>query len=101
MKAWEGRFREKTEPLMERFSSSINVDWRLFPYDIEGSIAYAEMLARIGILREDELARIAEALSKIGAELERGALPFRDDLEDIHMHIENRLIEKIGVRQRR
>ena len=96
MKAWEGRFRQKTEPLMERFSSSINVDWRLFPYDIEGSIAYAEMLARIGILREDELARIAEALSEIGAELERGALPFRDDLEDIHMHIENRLIEKIG-----
>ncbi len=50
MKAWEGRFSGATEPLMERFSSSIQVDWRLFPYDIEGSIAYAEMLARIGIL---------------------------------------------------
>ncbi len=96
MKAWEGRFSGGTEPLMERFSSSIQVDWRLFPYDIEGSIAYAEMLAKIGILDEDESARIAAALSEIGAEIEEGALPFRDDLEDIHMHIEHRLIEKIG-----
>ncbi len=96
MKAWEGRFSGGTEPLMERFSSSIQVDWRLFPNDIEGSIAYAEMLAKIGILDEDESARIAAALSEIGAEIEEGALPFRDDLEDIHMHIEHRLIEKIG-----
>ena len=58
MKAWEGRLSGETEPLMERFSSSIQVDWRLFPYDIEGSIAYAEMLARIGILSGDESARI-------------------------------------------
>ena len=96
MKAWEGRFSGATEPLMERFSSSIQVDWRLFPYDIEGSIAYAEMLARIGILTKDEAIRIADALREIEGEIEQGKLPFRDDLEDIHMHIEHRLIEKIG-----
>jgi len=66
MKAWEGRFKEKTAPLMERFSSSIAVDWRLFPYDIEGSIAYAEMLARIGILDEAEKARISDGSPRSG-----------------------------------
>ena len=96
MKAWEGRFTGRTEPVMEGFSSSIRVDWRLFPYDIEGSIAYAEMLARINILDEGEKTRIAAALAEIGAEIELGSLPFRDDLEDIHMHIEHRLVEKIG-----
>ena len=96
MKAWEGRFSGATEPLMERFSSSIQVDWRLFPYDVEGSIAYAEMLARIGILEVGEAARISGALREIALEIEEGKLPFRDDLEDIHMHIEHRLIEKVG-----
>ena len=96
MKAWEGRFTGSTEPLMERFSSSIRVDWRLYPYDIEGSIAYAEMLARIGILTSDEALWISGALHEIKTEIEEGRLPFRDDLEDIHMHIEHRLIEKIG-----
>ena len=96
MKAWEGRFSGSTEPLMERFSSSIQVDWRLYPYDIEGSIAYAEMLGRIGILTEDEIARVSKALREIGTEIEEGTLVFRDDLEDIHMHVEHRLIEKVG-----
>jgi argininosuccinate lyase len=96
MKAWAGRFTGATEPLMERFSSSIQVDWRLFPYDIEGSIAYAEMLARIGILDREETARISGALREIAIEIGEGKLPFRDDLEDIHMHVEHRLIEKVG-----
>lgn len=96
MKAWEGRFEGGTDPLMERFSSSIHVDWRLFRYDIAGSIAYAEMLARIGILSESEARRIAEALHEIEVEIAEGTLAFRDDLEDIHLHIEHRLIEKVG-----
>lgn len=96
MKAWEGRFTGATEPLMEKFSSSIRVDWRLFAHDIEGSIAYAEMLARIGILAPDEATRLSGALREIEAEIEQGRMPFRDDLEDIHMHVEHRLIEKVG-----
>jgi argininosuccinate lyase len=96
MKAWEGRFEGPTEPLMEHFSSSIHVDWRLFRHDIEGSVAYAEMLARIGILTEEERGRITAGLREIEEEIETGALPFHDELEDIHMHVEARLIEKIG-----
>jgi argininosuccinate lyase len=96
MKAWQGRFTGATDALMERFSSSIQTDWRLFRQDIEGSAAYAEMLARVGILTVDEAARIVSALREIEEEIANGALPFRDDLEDIHMHVEHRLIEKIG-----
>jgi argininosuccinate lyase len=96
MKAWDGRFKEGTEPLMERFSASIGFDWVLFPYDIEGSIAYAEMLFRIGILNRKEKDALIKALKEIGAEIETGKLPFSDALEDIHMHIEARLIEKVG-----
>lgn len=96
MKPWEGRFSGTTDVLMERFSSSIAIDWRLFRYDIEGSVAYAEMLGKIGILSGSETSRIVAALSEIAAEIEQGALPFRDELEDIHMHIEQRLIEKVG-----
>jgi len=96
MKPWEGRFSGATDVVMERFSSSIAIDWRLFRYDIEGSVAYAEMLGKIGILSGSETSRIVAALSEIAAEIEQGALPFRDELEDIHMHIEQRLIEKVG-----
>jgi argininosuccinate lyase len=96
MKAWEGRFTGTTDVLMERFSSSIGIDWRLFRYDLGGSVAYAEMLARIGILREEEKVRIVEALREIEGEIEEGRLDFRDELEDIHLHVEQRLIEKVG-----
>ncbi len=54
MKAWGGRFKGKTEPLMERFSASIGFDWILYEYDLEGSKAHAEMLHKIGILNEKE-----------------------------------------------
>ena len=96
MKPWEGRFTGATDVLMERFSSSIAIDWRLFRYDIEGSVAYAEMLGHIGILSGSETSEIVAALSEIAAEIENGSLTFRDELEDIHMHVEQRLIEKMG-----
>jgi argininosuccinate lyase len=96
VKPWEGRFSGQTDALMERFSSSIEVDWRLFRYDIEGSIAYARMLQRAGILNDEETTLIVAGLKEIEAEIAEGRLPFRDALEDIHMHIEERLIEKVG-----
>ncbi len=96
MKAWDGRFEKGTEPLMERFSASISVDWILYPYDIKGSLAYAEMLFKIGILNQREKNLLMTALKEIRNELEMGRLPFSDALEDIHMHIEARLIEKVG-----
>ncbi len=96
MKAWDGRFEKGTDPLMERFSASIGFDWVLFPYDIEGSIAYAEMLFGIGILVRKEKEALIKALKEIRKEIETGKFAFSDALEDIHMHIEARLIEKVG-----
>lgn len=95
-KAWGGRFEGKTDLLMERFSSSIATDWVLYPYDIEGSIAFAQMLARIGVLTVDEKDQIISALAEVRDEIAQGLMPFKDELEDIHMHIEARLIEKVG-----
>jgi argininosuccinate lyase len=95
-KAWGGRFEGGTDLLMERFSSSIAMDWVLYPYDIEGSVAFALMLARIGVLTDEEKDRIVKGLSEIRDEIAQGLMPFADELEDIHMHIEARLIEKVG-----
>jgi len=96
MKAWGGRFKGKTEPLMERFSASIGFDWVLYEYDIEGSKAHAEMLHKIGILSEKEKEIIVNALEEMKREIREGEFSFSSSLEDIHMHIEARLIEKAG-----
>ena len=96
MKLWGGRFKGKTDPLMERFSASIQSDWVLYEHDIEGSKAHARMLRKIGILNEDETNTIVIALEEIKTEIREGKLVFSDTLEDIHMHVETRLIEKIG-----
>jgi argininosuccinate lyase len=95
-KAWGGRFEGKTDLLMERYSSSIATDWVLYPYDIEGSVAFAQMLASIGILTGNERDELIKALAEVRDEIAQGLMPFRDELEDIHMHIEARLIEKVG-----
>lgn len=100
-KLWAGRFIEKTAPIVETFTSSINVDQRLFAYDIQGSIAHCKTLAKASILTEDEANRIIRGLEKIKAEIDRGAFEYRDDLEDIHTHIESRLAEIIGQTARK
>jgi len=96
MKPWGGRFQGKTDPLLERFSASIDFDRALFKYDIMGSKAHAQMLERIGILSPDEKRKIVKGLDEIQKEIESGKFTFINALEDIHMHIETRLIEKIG-----
>ncbi|MDR2017546.1 MAG: argininosuccinate lyase [Syntrophobacterales bacterium] len=96
MKAWGGRFKKETNPLMERYSASIDFDWALFEYDIEGSKAHAEMLREIGVLSGGERDAILTALDEIKAEIREGTFLFSASMEDIHMHIEARLIEKTG-----
>ena len=96
MKPWGGRFKGKTDPLLERFSASIDYDQALYRYDIEGSKAHAEMLNRIGVLTKEEMKDIAASLDDIQKEIEMGIFTFSSSLEDIHMHIEARLIEKTG-----
>ena len=95
-KLWGGRFSKPTDNVMERFSESISFDKRLYEYDIEGSIVHAQMLAKQGIITEDEADKIVEGLRKIKHLIEEGEFEFRIEDEDIHMNIERKLIELIG-----
>ena len=95
-KLWNGRFSEKTDRMVEDFTSSIDIDKRLYSYDIEGSIAHCRMLAKASIISERDALALVEGLGVIKREIERGNFQFDKSLEDIHMHIETRLIEKVG-----
>ena len=95
-KPWGGRFTEATNELVEKFTASIPYDWRLYPYDIAGSIAHATMLGKKGIIPKKEADRIIRGLEEILQEIVSGTFAFSEELEDIHMNIEQRLIRKIG-----
>jgi argininosuccinate lyase len=95
-KAWGGRFQQETDPRVEAFTESISFDARLAPFDVRGSQAHARMLAEVGLISPDERDQIVATLEEIGGEIERGEFPFCMELEDIHMHIESALIERIG-----
>ena len=90
------RFKKAADKLVIRYTASLPFDWRLYPYDIAGSIAHAMMLAKQGIISSQEAETIAKGLKSIQKEIERGEFEFRPELEDIHMNIEARLIEKVG-----
>jgi len=94
---WGGRFSEQTDAFVEAFTASIEFDQRLAMVDILGSQAHAKMLHRIGVLTEDELASIEKGLSNIKAEVESGKFEWSVQLEDVHMNIEARLTQLIGV----
>jgi argininosuccinate lyase len=95
-KPWGGRFTESTDAFVESFTASIGFDHRLYRYDIAGSIAHARMLAHVGIISEAECKRIIDGLEDIRADIERGDFAWSVALEDVHMNIEARLIERIG-----
>lgn len=91
-----GVFQSGADERMEAFGESISFDRRLYRHDIQGSIAHAEMLSSVGLLSEDESKQICNTLREIEAELDQGKLAIRFELEDIHMHIEQALIDRIG-----
>jgi len=91
-----GRFHKDADKLAAEYTASITFDWRLYPYDIAGSIAHARMLAKQGIISAEEAEIISNGLESIREEIEQGAFEFKPELEDIHMNIEARLIEKVG-----
>ncbi len=95
-KLWGGRFSQETDRLVEEFTSSIQYDHLLYRHDIEGSRVHCKMLMRQGILTAEEGEAILKGLNEIEEEIAQGKLPFRAELEDIHMHVEQRLKEKIG-----
>ena len=96
-KLWGGRFTESTDAFVEAFTASINFDKRLYEHDIVASKAHAQMLHKVGILAKDEMQDILSGLDEIQQEIEAGTLEWSVQLEDIHMNIEARLTDKIGI----
>jgi len=94
---WGGRFTDPADAGARAFTASLPFDHRLWPFDLQGSEAWARALAKGGILSEAELETLARGLAEVREELTRGTFPFRLELEDIHMNIERRLIEKVGA----
>jgi argininosuccinate lyase len=96
-KLWGGRFAASTSSIMERIGESISFDHVLYRSDIRGSRAHAKNLLAMEILSVDEYESILQGLDQVEEEIESGKLPFRLELEDIHMHVEARLTELIGA----
>lgn len=95
-KLWGGRFSKMTDEMINEFQASIGFDRRMYREDIVGSLAHAAMLAKVGILSEEDRAAIEKGLKDILAQIEHGDFDFSVALEDIHMNIEKRLTDAIG-----
>lgn len=95
-KPWGGRFQEELDAIAARFSASVHVDGRLWPQDIEGSIAHVRMLGDRNILSAQDVEQIVRGLEAIASSIERGELQWDPSKEDVHMNIESALIEAIG-----
>ena len=91
-----GVFDEATDRRVQKFTESVSFDRRLYAHDIAASTAHAQMLAVVGLITDDECGQITAALEEIGCQIEAGDCHFRDELEDIHMHIEQALVKRLG-----
>ncbi len=96
-----GRFQKEPDKTAAKYSASIFIDWRLYPYDIQGSIAHTRMLGKQKIITDRETTIIVEGLESVAREIESGDFKFDPELEDVHMNIEARLIEKVGAAGRK
>ena len=94
---WGGRFSEATDAFVAEFTASVTFDKRLYKHDIQGSCAHATMLAKVGVLTDAERDAIIDGLAAIQADIEAGRFDWRVDLEDVHMNIEARLTDRIGI----
>jgi argininosuccinate lyase len=94
---WKGRFQEGTAPTVQQFTESISFDWRLYKFDIQGSIAHAAALRKAGLLTTEEYQQIASGLDSIRKDIEEGHFSFKVELEDVHMNIESELTNRIGA----
>jgi argininosuccinate lyase len=95
-KPWEGRFREKTEELVEEFTQSVSFDQRLALQDIRQNLAHLKALRMAGIVSEEEEKLLRKGLEEIEREVRENGMEFSKAWEDVHMNIERRLIEKVG-----
>jgi argininosuccinate lyase len=95
-KTWGGRFSDPTDTRVEAFTESISTDQRLYRHDIRASQAHARMLAAVGLISASEAEQIVKALTEIEHEIASGRMTWRTELEDIHTHIEQALIARLG-----
>ena len=98
---WGGRFAEATDQFVAEFTASVQFDKRMYRQDIRGSIAHATMLAEVGVLSMADRDLIIDGLNAIEAEITRGEFVWRVELEDLHMNIESRLTDRIGIAGKR
>jgi argininosuccinate lyase len=96
-KLWGGRFNEPTDSFVQRFTASVDFDQRMAMEDIRGSLAHASMLCSVGVLNDQELAEIQRGLAQVQQEITDGSFAWSVELEDVHMNIEARLTELIGI----
>jgi len=95
-KPWGGRFAAATNASVEAFTSSIGFDFRLYPWDIQGSQAHARGLAVAGAISEEECETLVQGLEQVRARIEAGEVEWDESLEDVHMNIEAMLIAEVG-----
>ncbi|MDE2389317.1 MAG: argininosuccinate lyase, partial [Betaproteobacteria bacterium] len=95
-KTWSGRFNEPVSALVERYTASISFDQRLAEYDIQGSLAHAQMLAEQHIISNQDLADIQRGLQQIREEIRNHQFTWSQQLEDVHLNIEKRLTALVG-----
>ena len=96
MKLWGGRFTKEENQLVHNFNESLSFDQKFYHQDIQGSIAHVTMLAKQGIVSEEDRKAIIDGLNSILADIESGKLVFTKEHEDIHSFVEANLIERIG-----
>lgn len=94
--AWSARFSEPVSDLVKRYTASVDFDKRLAFFDIQGSLAHADMLAAIGIISDQDKAAIEKGMNRILQEIDAGTFVWSIDFEDVHLNIEKRLVELIG-----
>ena len=99
--SWGGRFKKQTAKKAQEFSSSVDIDNKLYKEDILGSIAYAEALQAAGVLNKGELSKIKSGLKQIKQKIESGKFNWQETLEDVHMNIESSLEKIIGSAARK
>jgi len=93
---WSARFSEPVSERVKRYTASVQFDQRLALFDIQGSLAHADMLTAAGVISQEDLAAIQRGMARIQEEIALGRFPWSTDLEDVHMNIEKRLVELVG-----
>lgn len=94
--AWSARFSEPVSELVKRYTASVDFDKRLAMFDIQGSLAHAEMLAAVQVIAPQDLTDIQRGMAQISQEISAGQFQWLLDLEDVHLNIEKRLVELVG-----